>query len=146
MINRILDWICPSRVELLKSELRLKELEEYTNGIVDELSISKQLTQKLADSIAQKKTITSTTIDKLSVTQHAIHRARERHDYKGTDEEISKRLYKALITQLGIMDTLPDGVYTLSKGVAGQVKDSTLLTVLPERASRPQTLKKKIKV
>ncbi len=129
MFNKLLNKLCPSRAIVPALELAIA-------NYVTDIEQQRKLIQKLEDIIANKKTIAATTVDKLSVSSHAIHRYRERHKGKGTDDDISKMLYKALLEQLASMDTLPDGKYPLRKGVIGVVKDNTLVTVLPRSAVR----------
>lgn len=119
MIKRLLKWLCPSTYKLASAELAL--------------ATQLKTIQRLEDIISNKKSQLSTTIDKLSITSHAIHRYRERHGGKGSDQDIERMLYKCLVQQLHCMDTLPDGTYDLRKNVKGVVSNNTLVTVLPHR-------------
>jgi len=126
MIDKLLDWICPSRAKL----------EEYEATLLicsARIKFHKENIQRLEDLLADKKNEATTTYNELSVSAHAIHRYRERCKGKGTDEEIRKYLYKGLIRQLATMDTLPNGHYTLYKGVTGRIENNTLVTVIPNR-------------
>ena len=131
MFNTLLDFICPAR----------KALRAYKKLLDDSLDISAKLAaklQRLEGVLAEKKSKLTTTIDSLHVTSHAIHRYRERHKGKGTDDDIRKMLYKALIRQLATMNSLPDGKYQIAKNIWGQVINNTLVTVLPKHVSRGQ--------
>lgn len=97
----------------------------------------------LAETLAYIKVNKATPIDRLSVTAHAVHRYRERHKAKGTDAELYKELYKAVVRETANLDSIPNGVYTVRTGVALQVVDETVVTVLPKRAARPQQKFKK---
>ena len=134
MFNKILNIICPSRKQAATLYQKLQEIEQINEQY-------RQRIQKLEDTIAAKKTTFATTIDKLSVTSHAIHRYRERHKGKGTDKDIERMLYKCLLQQLATMDTLPDGEYTLRKNVKGRVINNTLVTILPRRDNGSPKLK-----
>ena len=126
MINKLLDLICPARK-------RVSSLEGIISYIT-EVDESKRLQiQRLEDVLAHKRTELASTIDKLYVTSHAIHRYRERHNGKGTDDDISTMLYKCMIQQLATTDTLMDGTYDLKRGLRGRIQNNTLVTILPKR-------------
>jgi len=126
MLTKLLEFVCPS----LKRVKQLEGIIEYITQIDEEKRVQ---IQRLTDTLANRKAVLTTTVDKLAVTSHAVHRYRERHKGKGSDEEISKMLYKCLLEQLATMDTLPDGTYDLRKNVKGIISNNTLVTVLPKR-------------
>ena len=126
MINKLLDWLCPSRKQVVA-------YQSEAIGFINEIAFYKTTIQRLEDILAAKKNESTTTFEELSVSAHAIHRYRERCKGKGTDDEIRKYLYKGLIRQLATMDTLPNGHYTLYKGVTGRIENNTLVTVIPNR-------------
>ena len=126
MFDSILNFICPFRRKIIELTYELEQIRAINERY-------RQRIQKLEDVISAKKTKLSQTIDKISITSHAIHRYRERHKGKGTDEDIARMLYKCLLQQLATMDTLPDGEYVLRKNVKGRVINNTLVTVLPNR-------------
>lgn len=126
MIDRLLNWLCPSRA-------KLEGYEATTIICSARVKSHKEKIQRLEDLLADKKNGATTTYNELSVSAHAIYRYRERCKGKGTDEEIRKYLYKGLVRQLATMDTLPNGHYTLYKGVTGRIENNTLVTVIPNR-------------
>jgi len=125
---------------------KLSIANELIAILLEEAETSRVQIQKLQDVIANKKTKLATTVDKLSITAHAIHRYRQRHNGKGTDEDISKMLHKCLLNQLATTDKLQDGEYVLKKGVVGVVANNTLVTVLPTRKVNTPSIKNLKKV
>lgn len=126
MWNKLLDFLCPARVQLDLMQSNTKRLIDAIN----EYSIK---VSNLEGALTDKLTMFSKESNKLSVTSHAVHRYKERYKIKASDEDVSKELTKLLIQQLYTMDTLPDGKYTLKKGVVGVVKNNTLVTIIPKR-------------
>ena len=124
MLSKLLDLLCPLRVAYRDSTKAVKQTAETLKV----MSIKLQHQEDLA---SNTKTIFTDEVSKLAVTSHAIHRYRERHKGKGSDDEISRMLFKLLIKQLYTMDILPDGKYSLKKGLVGVIKGNTLVTVLP---------------
>ena len=136
MLDFIKGFFASTKIKQLDNTIKVYADKLSTSTIIID-SLQTQI-HSLENTLAKIKVNKATVIDKLSVTAHAVHRYRERHNDKGSDEEIYTMLYKALIKETQKLDTLPDGIYTLRKGVAYQVINFTLVTVLPGRASRPQ--------
>ena len=72
----------------------------------------------------------------LTVSQHAIHRARTRFNYTGSDSDIRKRIYKLAMRNLAILDSFPDGEYELDTNSRCRIRDNTITTVVPRKGSR----------
>jgi len=129
MIEYIKNLICPANKQVVTLNQAVKDIV-YTN------ELSRLRVQKLEDTLAQRKSDLTTTVDKMSVTNHSIFRYRERHNGQGSDEDIRKMLYKALLQQLTTTDTLQDGKISIRKGIYGVVKDHSLVTILPRHATK----------
>jgi hypothetical protein len=130
MFKYIQRLLCPHMVGL---EHRLTE----ATALIEELTINVNLLRArnadLNDMVSDKLSARATSANKLSVSAHAIKRYKDRYNSKASDDEVSKKLYNALLKQLGSMDTLPDGKYSIDKGVTGVVQNHTLVTILPKR-------------
>jgi len=92
----------------------------------------KHYTQKLEDMLANRNATTITN-QSLTVTNHAVFRARERLKFKGTDDDIRRRIYKLAVRNLAVMDKLTDGEYTLDRNTCCRIKDNTITTVMRRR-------------
>jgi len=126
MLNKLLDYLIPERVEL---RILIQSLDDMSKTV----ETQRIKIQKLEDTLSQQKTKYATEASKLAITSHAVHRYRERCGGTGTDDEIYKMLMKLLLQQLYTMDRLPDGGYDLKRGVRGTVVNNTLVTILPPR-------------
>ena len=124
MWTKLLHLICPQLPRLKKSLDEMVTLNQQQRHAL----------QKLEDVVSRDKNATTTEVDKIVVPNHAIHRYRQRFDGKGTDDNIRMLLYKLVTRLLYTMDTLPDGDYTLSRGMTGRIIDSTLVTIFKSKS------------
>lgn len=112
----------------------LKILKESIKDLKEELDDSKKMCQRFEDLLTDKNA-QCTQAQALHITDHAIHRYRERGGFKGTDDELRKKIYKLLARHLLRMDKLSDGEYDLDKNVVCRVKDNTAVTCMRRRGS-----------
>ena len=106
--------------------LRDKEFELLQLQLKD----TRILLQRSEDLLANRNA-KATVAQSLVVTDHAVHRYRQRIGFKGSDDELKKMIYKLTIRHLSTMDKLPDGRYDLGKNVIAAVKDNTVTTIVP---------------
>ena len=98
----------------------------------DELKVREQ---RQADMLANKNG-KAVLAQSLTVSQHAVFRARTRLNYRGSDDDIRKKLYKLAIRNLAVLDRLSDGEYELGVNEVCRIKDNTVTTVMLRRGSK----------
>jgi len=106
--------------------LRDKEYELLQLQLKD----TKILLQRSEDLLANRNA-KATVAQSLIVTDHAVHRYRQRIGFGGSDDELRKMIYKLTIRHLSTMDKLPDGRYDLGKNIIAAVRDNTVTTIIP---------------
>lgn len=124
-------YFCPNSIKLANKVRILQYALDSTT----------QKFTKLSTHLLNDKINIHSPIQGISVTDHAIHRYKERCGAKGTTDELRKQLYSKLIKLFATFDELPDGKYVLDKGVEGQIINNTLVTVLPKRKRGSPRLK-----
>ena len=114
------------------------ELETLQNNIIqltEDLESSQKMCQRFEDLLTDKNA-KCTQAQALHITDHAIHRYKERGGFKGTDDELRKKIYKLLARHLLYMDELSDGDYDLDKNIICRVKDNTAITCMKRRGCK----------
>ncbi len=91
--------------------------------------------QRMEDLLANRNA-SAVLVQSLTVSQHAIFRAKTRLKYAGSDDDIRRRIYKLTMRNLATMDSLPDGEYELDRNAVCRIKDNTVTTVLARRGSK----------
>ena len=127
--SSVIKYICSDSISKLY-DMSLK-LDNYYNQLQSSKQSISRLEELLANTNASDVIATSITI-----SQHAIHRARTRLKYSGSDDDIRKRLYKSVIRNLNTLDHFEDGEYDLDRNARCRIKDNTVVTVVPRRGSK----------
>lgn len=122
---------------------RMVKLDEVNSELVanlaavqEDLTAAKQRTQQCEDMLANRNA-GAIHAQAIYVTQHALHRYRERIGFNGTDDELRKMIYKLTLRHLATLDRLPDGHYKINDKAAVRIADNTVQTVV--KATRKQS-------
>jgi regulator of replication initiation timing len=129
---------------------KIEELEDLvetkTSTIMFLVETNQELTQKIEElttTLSEELAGKQTEAGKISITQHAIHRYRERCNGIGTDDDIRKFLLKGILKHLGATDTLSDGKYSISKGIIAIIQDNSVVTVINTQMDKPKKIKRR---
>lgn len=113
---------------LRKQKLQILQLAQ-------DLAASKRMCQRFEDLLTNKNA-SCTEAQRIFITDHAIHRYKERGGFTGTNEDLRKKMYKLLARHLLVLDKLADGEYDLDKNIVCRVKDNTAVTCMTRRGSK----------
>lgn len=109
--------------------------EEHDQELKTLKTINEKQKHKLQhyEDLLANKNAKAVAAQQLYVTEHAIHRYKERIGFNGSDDELRKMIYKLTLRHLATMDKLPDGHYKINDKAAVRVADNTIQTVIPAK-------------
>ena len=124
MLNRIKSYI-GKKLDMVPREYHVQLI----------VKSQKQNTRiQLLENLLANENALGVTAKSLTISQHALHRYRQRIGYTNTDDELRKMLYKGCMRHLATMDKLSDGNYQVGqRGALAVIKDNTVVTIKTEK-------------
>jgi len=130
----LIDKLIMANQHISDNLIEIDNLTSKLNNKTNNLVAMTGIMDKLESIIAKENTSLVLEATKLHISDHAIHRYKQRilkehSQYNDPDEAIRQQLYKLLLRHLACTDKLSDGRYDLNRNVVCKVKDNTMVTV-----------------